>query len=309
MICAPRVSPQPTRQAARRQPIAEVVPRLPDYSTTPAQMNPASSNVAPPSNTTQAVIENPVLPLPQHHISPRSIDPENRRILTVSLNKDPVHGIGITTVGGENIGQLDLGVFVQSITPGSPADRDGQIQIGDRILAVCGRSLEGLNQDVAMKLIQDAPATVQLTVSQRQEQSDSPELSTTPSVTDVIPDHQLGGSHTYQSPDHHIIPGPRPPSSLASSDLELEDVLPAEALHPAGYREAPGQGPTPQREKSNDTYAQVSRLRSGTGSPPQGWWHRCLYIGHLYRNFSYHLLPFRLGKRQTSPSMYCVKPQ
>ncbi len=32
-------------------------------------------------------------------------------------------------------------------------------------------------------------------------------------------------------------------------------------------------------------------------------------IGHLYRNFSYHLLPFRLGKRQTSPSMYCVKPQ
>ncbi len=32
-------------------------------------------------------------------------------------------------------------------------------------------------------------------------------------------------------------------------------------------------------------------------------------IGHLYRNFSYHLLPFCLGKRQTSPSMYCVKPQ
>jgi len=37
---------------------------------------------------------------------------------------------GFVIIGGENVGKLDLGIFIASIIPGGPADRAGNIKPG-----------------------------------------------------------------------------------------------------------------------------------------------------------------------------------
>lgn len=39
---------------------------------------------------------------------------------------------GFVIIGGENVGKLDLGIFIASIIPGGPADRAGNIKPGHR---------------------------------------------------------------------------------------------------------------------------------------------------------------------------------
>lgn len=40
------------------------------------------------------------------------------------------HFAGFVIIGGENVGKLDLGIFIASIIPGGPADRAGHIKPG-----------------------------------------------------------------------------------------------------------------------------------------------------------------------------------
>ena len=54
------------------------------------------------------------------------MDSPERRIVIVELEKDAEQGIGLTIVGGENTGRLDLGIFVKSIHPGGPAFVNGR---------------------------------------------------------------------------------------------------------------------------------------------------------------------------------------
>ncbi|XP_022099878.1 tyrosine-protein phosphatase non-receptor type 13-like isoform X2 [Acanthaster planci] len=89
-----------------------------------------------------------------------------RDITIITLKKDPKQGLGVTIVGGENSRSLDLGVFIQSVIPGGPADRDGRLHPGDRIISINGQSLEGIGHRVAVDILTNAPATVQLIVSQ-----------------------------------------------------------------------------------------------------------------------------------------------
>lgn len=99
----------------------------------------------------------------QEVFSPVTLD---RDIFEVTLRKEPHVGIGITIVGGENTDGLDLGIFVKTITPDSPADIEGRIKPGDRIIAINGHSLEGKQHHIAVKLIQQATNEVKLLVSQ-----------------------------------------------------------------------------------------------------------------------------------------------
>ena len=71
----------------------------------------------------------------------------------VELPKEEGVGIGLTIVGGENTSSLDLGIFVKALTPDGPADRDGRIHPGDRVIAINGQSLEGMPHHVAVDLI------------------------------------------------------------------------------------------------------------------------------------------------------------
>ena len=193
-------------------------------------------------------------------------DSPERRIVIVELDKDTDQGIGMTIVGGENTGKLDLGIFVKSVIPGGPAAADGRVRAGDRIIAINGHSLEGMPHHVAVELIRDAPALVQLVISQQASAPTSPtspslahplmERESSPSIDGVNIENVLnaGGIVTRSgrrySPHHgeglgsrrgdgQELAQPRPTnpdlyeddmSSANSSDLELENVVPPEAL-------------------------------------------------------------------------------
>ncbi|XP_025906237.1 FERM and PDZ domain-containing protein 2 [Nothoprocta perdicaria] len=89
-----------------------------------------------------------------------------REIICVTLKRDAKNGFGFIIIGGENVGKLDLGIFIASIIPGGPADRAGNIKPGGRLISVNNISLEGVSFNTAVKIIQNSPDEVQLIISQ-----------------------------------------------------------------------------------------------------------------------------------------------
>ncbi|KAM8806034.1 FERM and PDZ domain-containing protein 2 [Eudromia elegans] len=89
-----------------------------------------------------------------------------REIICVTLKRDAKNGFGFIIIGGENVGKLDLGIFIASIIPGGPADRAGNIKPGGRLISVNNISLEGVSFNTAVKIIQNSPDEVELIISQ-----------------------------------------------------------------------------------------------------------------------------------------------
>ncbi|XP_067344248.1 FERM and PDZ domain-containing protein 2 isoform X2 [Channa argus] len=89
-----------------------------------------------------------------------------REVICVSLKKDPKLGLGIVIVGEDTVGHYDLGIFVASIVPGGPADKDGRIRSGGRLISLNHISLEGVTFNEAAEVMQSSPEEVELIVSQ-----------------------------------------------------------------------------------------------------------------------------------------------
>ncbi|XP_047421829.1 tyrosine-protein phosphatase non-receptor type 13 isoform X11 [Sciurus carolinensis] len=111
-----------------------------------------------------------------------------REITLVNLKKDANYGLGFQIIGGEKMGRLDLGVFISSITPGGPADLDGCLKPGDRLISVNSVSLEGVSHHTAVEILQNAPEDVTLVISQPKEK-----ISKVPST----PVHFANGIKNY----------------------------------------------------------------------------------------------------------------
>ncbi|XP_055967115.1 tyrosine-protein phosphatase non-receptor type 13 [Sorex fumeus] len=111
-----------------------------------------------------------------------------REITLVKLKKDAKCGLGFQIIGGEKMGRLDLGVFISSVTPGGPADLDGRLKPGDRLISVDSVSLEGVTHHAAVEILQNAPEDVTLVISQPKEK-----LSKVPST----PVHTANGMRSY----------------------------------------------------------------------------------------------------------------
>ncbi|KAM9809133.1 tyrosine-protein phosphatase non-receptor type 13 isoform 2-T2 [Syngnathus typhle] len=92
--------------------------------------------------------------------------PPEREIICVSLKKDPKLGFGFVIVGEDNTGKLDLGIFIASIVPDGPADKDGRIRPGGRLISLNKTSLEGVTFSDAAAILQSSPEEVELIVSQ-----------------------------------------------------------------------------------------------------------------------------------------------
>uniref|UniRef100_A0A3P8TL35 Tyrosine-protein phosphatase non-receptor type 13 n=1 Tax=Amphiprion percula TaxID=161767 RepID=A0A3P8TL35_AMPPE len=92
-----------------------------------------------------------------------------REITTVHLKKDVKYGLGFQVVGGENSGRTELGTIISSITPGGPADVNGCLKPGDRLISVNDLKLEGLSHTTTVDILQNAPDDVNLVVSQPKE--------------------------------------------------------------------------------------------------------------------------------------------
>uniref|UniRef100_A0A8C2KCS1 FERM and PDZ domain containing 2 n=1 Tax=Cyprinus carpio TaxID=7962 RepID=A0A8C2KCS1_CYPCA len=99
-------------------------------------------------------------------VTPTSVRSPEREIICVSLKKDPKVGLGIVIVGEDHAGKLDLGIFIASIVPGGPADRDGRIKPGGRLISLNQLSLEGVSFSEAADIMQSSSNEVELIVSQ-----------------------------------------------------------------------------------------------------------------------------------------------
>ncbi|XP_050949424.1 tyrosine-protein phosphatase non-receptor type 13 isoform X4 [Labeo rohita] len=152
-----------------------------------------------------------------------------REIQTVNLKKDVKYGLGFQVVGGENSGRQDLGTIISSITPGGPADINGCLKPGDRLLSVNDVSLESLSHDTVVEILQNAPDDITLVVSQPKER--------------LFPDSP-SGIHPYKSAtqnqevdvdssseDHTCSPSPppavssktSPPQSIRQGSISSQD--------------------------------------------------------------------------------------
>uniref|UniRef100_A0A8C9F192 Tyrosine-protein phosphatase non-receptor type 13 n=1 Tax=Pavo cristatus TaxID=9049 RepID=A0A8C9F192_PAVCR len=111
-----------------------------------------------------------------------------REITLVNLKKDEKMGLGFQIVGGEKTGKLDLGIFIHSITPGGPADVEGSLKPGHRLISVNSTSLEGVSHHTALEIIENAPEDVTLVISQPKEKPSKALCSTS---------HLTNGTRTY----------------------------------------------------------------------------------------------------------------
>ncbi|KAM8852417.1 tyrosine-protein phosphatase non-receptor type 13 isoform 1-T1 [Synchiropus picturatus] len=92
--------------------------------------------------------------------------PPEREIICVTIKKDPKLGFGFVIVGEDNTGKLDLGIFIASIVPDGPADKDGRIKPGGRLISLNKISLEGVTFSDAAAILQNSPDEIELIVSQ-----------------------------------------------------------------------------------------------------------------------------------------------
>ncbi|XP_034148806.1 tyrosine-protein phosphatase non-receptor type 13 isoform X2 [Esox lucius] len=109
-----------------------------------------------------------------------------REIICLVLKKDPKLGFGFVIVGEDNTGKLDLGIFIASIVPDGPADRDGRIRPGGRLISLNKISLEGVTFTDAAAILQSSPDEVELIVSQPKYSLRDSKTSLTPSSLSLM---------------------------------------------------------------------------------------------------------------------------
>ncbi|KAM4702912.1 FERM and PDZ domain-containing protein 2 [Rhinophrynus dorsalis] len=95
-----------------------------------------------------------------------ALDGMEREIIRVKLKRDPKFGLGFVIIGGEIIGKLDLGIFVASVIPGGPAELDGRIKPGGRLISMNNVSLEGMSFNSAVQILQECGEEAELILSQ-----------------------------------------------------------------------------------------------------------------------------------------------
>lgn len=90
---------------------------------------------------------------------------ENGRVLDITLVKND-RGLGFSIAGGRGNAHVvgDDGIFVTKIIPGGVAEMQGDLATGDRILEVCGESMDGLSHEEAVAVLKATPQTVEMRV-------------------------------------------------------------------------------------------------------------------------------------------------
>lgn len=89
---------------------------------------------------------------------------DEEEVFTVEIRRGP-HGLGLTLVDGMKTPLRMSGIYVKSVIPGSPAAECQKLKTGDRILAVNGVSLVGLDYSVGRELVRSAGDSLRLLVA------------------------------------------------------------------------------------------------------------------------------------------------
>ncbi|XP_077274503.1 uncharacterized protein LOC143904090 isoform X1 [Temnothorax americanus] len=86
---------------------------------------------------------------------------EERILHTIKLERGHGGSIGLQVMEGN-----DGGVYVQAVSVGGSADMAGNVNKGDRIVAINGQNLLNLRYEDALKMLQSSSETVELVLSQ-----------------------------------------------------------------------------------------------------------------------------------------------
>lgn len=89
---------------------------------------------------------------------------DTEEVFTVELQKGP-HGLGLALVDGTKTPLQMSGIYVKSVVPESPAALCQKLKIGDRILAVNGISLVGMDYHIGRELIRSSGDSLRLLVA------------------------------------------------------------------------------------------------------------------------------------------------
>ncbi|XP_014878476.1 ras-associating and dilute domain-containing protein-like isoform X2 [Poecilia latipinna] len=89
---------------------------------------------------------------------------DREEVFTVEIHRGP-HGLGLALVDGKQTALRMSGIYVKSVVPDSPAARCGKLRTGDRILAVNGTSLVGMEYSIGRELIRSAGDALRLLVA------------------------------------------------------------------------------------------------------------------------------------------------
>ncbi|KAL0993340.1 hypothetical protein UPYG_G00106360 [Umbra pygmaea] len=92
-------------------------------------------------------------------------DEERDEVFTVELHRGP-HGLGLALVDGLKTPLKMTGIYIKSVVPDSPAAQCQKLRQGDRILAVNGISLVGMDYHVGRDLIRSSGDTLRLLVAE-----------------------------------------------------------------------------------------------------------------------------------------------
>ncbi|XP_066477142.1 tyrosine-protein phosphatase non-receptor type 20 [Tiliqua scincoides] len=125
----------------------------------------------------QAPTTNETVNFQEHHLSSKhkqfpledSFTPEHSAsnsavhedcIINIELEKAANGSLGFALVGGRN----GRAILIKAISPGSVADIDGRLRVGDILLKVNGHFVSGLTRNTVIDILRKAHSTVQLTV-------------------------------------------------------------------------------------------------------------------------------------------------
>uniref|UniRef100_A0A1A8JYF7 Uncharacterized protein n=1 Tax=Nothobranchius kuhntae TaxID=321403 RepID=A0A1A8JYF7_NOTKU len=107
-----------------------------------------------------------------------SVDEDKEEVFTVEIHRGP-HGLGLALVDGMRTPLQMYGIYVKSVVPDSPAARCQKLRTGDRILAVNGVSLVGMEYSVGRELIRSSGDSLRLLVAKMDMKTGSEMSSTT----------------------------------------------------------------------------------------------------------------------------------
>ncbi|XP_074553708.1 ras-associating and dilute domain-containing protein-like [Halichoeres trimaculatus] len=95
---------------------------------------------------------------------------ESEEVFTVELHRGP-HGLGLALVDGLRTPLRMSGIYVKSVVPDSPAAQCHKLRTGDRVLAVNGISLVGMEYSIGRELIRSSGDSLRLLVAKIDSQS------------------------------------------------------------------------------------------------------------------------------------------